>query len=301
VTLLTRRSLLRVGALAPLIIPGRSLARVGGAAAPAGSGPCGSPTRIATISQISGPGCYQLTQDDPASFAIIQYNNVTLLGNGHSLQGSLQLGTSAAPNSGLVVQDLTCQQLYQVYGSASPVQMTTPAVHLKGITVTKASPATLPVSLYGSNIFMENCLVDGSAGGTDDPVVLYNLDSAHPTSAWCTIANCRFGPNYDLGLEGVGGWDHVTITGCSGTGGNAWADLGAWYGPNWPGSTATNFRFDNCTITNNTMRAAKGMTFTDGSFLLNARSDAEATGYWGPSPSKPAGGANNSFSGNIYI
>jgi hypothetical protein len=58
--MLTRRSLLRTAALAPLVVPVRSLARgvAKGGSPTIITDPCGSPTLISDWRDIKGPGCY---------------------------------------------------------------------------------------------------------------------------------------------------------------------------------------------------------------------------------------------------
>jgi hypothetical protein len=311
VSLITRRSLLRTAVLTPLVLPRPSIARGfrgGGLLSGTGpSGSCGAPTTIGVYTDIHGPGCYSLINDDPSPVMQLRfYNDVTLLGNGFSCQ-QLLVGRNDFSLSGIVIKDLKCRSI-NAYGNLSTTQ-TAPAITLDNVT-RLASSVEVPVLVYGSNILIKNSTFYGDEAnpanpGCDDPFVLYNADSTHRINYYVTFDNCSFGTNYDVGLEGVGNWDHVTVTNCRpvpGTRSGSVGSIGAWYGPDFPADHSYPFVLTNCIFTGNTVQGFE-FAIPGGFSRFNAQSDALANATWGTGGS--AGTVGNIFGApagpaNIY-
>jgi hypothetical protein len=314
---LTRRSLLRVGALSPLIIPGRSLARVGGAPAVV-TGPCGSPTPVFTsnATEIIGPGCYALQNDITDIPALSTMGGLTILGNGHSVTPppgnffKIGFGLNAFVHT---IRDLTVTaDGIEINGNVSTTQ-TSPCVYLYNVTMNATgaggtgSVGSL-VHMSGSNIVLEKCAINtwasGGTTGYDDGVILSPFSGVgNVPASYVTFDTVTFGPNWDVAIEGFSTqgtavsphWNHVTIKNCVTTFSPfsvAGADFGGYYGG--PNSGDLTFTFQNGVFTGNTLK-------TGGWFFANAAhtnydradSDAAANGLWAAT--------GNAFGANTYL
>ena len=293
-TLLTRRSLLRVGALSPLIIPGRSLARVGGAPAVVAQVCGGSPLTVPSNGVINTPGCYALTADmiTGAPGLNIQVSNVTVVGNGHTVNGGITLGVFAGTATGISIQDIVTNTApIQIYGNTSATQ-TPPAVHLKGITLNNNSQS-YGIIIQNNNVLVENCTLNtgytvAGSSGIDDCIA---AGGQSVISRYCTFDTVMFGSNFDVGLEGLGTWDHFTVKNCTSIQGLI-ASFGGYYSSIATGSQTTSFAMTNCAFQSNTVEAASAWYFPDASNNLVLRnSDAAANAQWGGASGNVFGGS----------
>jgi len=232
---------------------------------------------IASDSEIVGPGTYSL-QNDVARLTL-DVSNVTLLGNNHKV-GFLTVGGNIRyDKSGIIARDLMVGSMVG-FGNLSSAQ-TEPALHLINITVTDNN--LFPAIVYGSNMVIEQCEFVGG-DQADDSCLLWNARGLADICSYVTFDRCHFGGNYDVGLEGIGGWDHVTVTNCVSS-----DSIGGWFGPRFAEDRALSFTLSKCIFTNNTVRT---WAFADGKGdRFFAASDAEATGYW----------PDSTFSGNTYF
>jgi hypothetical protein len=269
------------------------------------TGPCGSPAPISPVSgvvNIQTPGCYSL-QGAPADI-LIQTSNVTLLGN-HLSCKTLTAGFGTNNYTGIVVQDLTVLDgggdlTIQVAGTTTTAKTTTPAVTLRGITSNNVSTPS-PSKITGSNVLIDGCTFNGTSGTpptahTDDPLLLYGSSDGLTPASWVTVNNCFFGPNFDVGFEGLGSWDHVTITNCTSTQGS-FGGIGMWY--MFVSDGACRAWFTNCVIQGNTLAdfvfcsPQPSPGGAGGGSPTFAHTDAAANSLWG-------GSLGNVFSGNTY-
>jgi hypothetical protein len=230
-------------------------------------------TPITDISQISGPGNYQLTAD--SSGGTIQWDNVTLNGGGHTCFGGLYIYGQADVVRNCVNPNFT------YIGGANTV--------LSNNWLSSSFAYNLEVNASGCTV--SNNLIDGNGGTTDDNVVTFgdlnNFSFVNNVTSSC----------YDAGLEGVGSWTNCTVDG------NVFINsfrcaIGGWYGSNWYGANEGYsggwFYIKNCTFQNNiTWGAPIEFTSVGGSSgPAGTYDDQTATSIWGWD--------GNSFSGDYF-
>jgi hypothetical protein len=236
------------------------------------------PVQISSADQITGAGTYSLQNDVAGDFSVTNFSNVTVLGNNHVITGLLTAGGGDA-TSGIVIQDLVVLGGLQVNGNNAAGQ-TALTVHLKNVVV--ISNAGVAAAVSGSNILIEGCNIGGNVQSTDDACQLWN---GNP-NRYVTFDGCIFGPDFDVGLEGLGSWDHVTCTNCV----SHYGGIGGEYGPNFAaGNRSDAFRLTNSTFINNTIQF---FAFSRNGHFAGAGTDQIANNLWGPD--------GNTFSGNTY-
>jgi hypothetical protein len=251
---------------------------------------------------ISSPGCYQLTSDNQTGLngLTVQVSNVTVLGNGHTITGTNVFGLAGGGVTGILIQDLTTDSKITIFGNSSTTQ-TSPAVHLNRVNYTNVvSNPPNPIATLGNNIFLEHGAVttypNPSASpvtGADDPLLVEGVhigpgSNDNVPARWVVVDSFTFGPNFDLGLEGItAGWDHCTISNCVSTQG-AFGGFGGWYEHfNAPVDGNCGFIITNCTFVGNTLTSWRFCTPQNpsdaaiGSFVDSATSDADANAKWG--------------------
>jgi hypothetical protein len=235
-------------------------------------------TPITDISQITGPGNYQLTAD--SNGGSITWDNVTLDGGGHSIGGS-------NPYQGLYI-----------YGQGDVVKNSNISVYtlLNGANEVLSnnwisSTAVYNLDIYASGCTLSNNLIVGNGNSTDDNVTTFGALSN------LTFANNVIESSYDAGLEGVGSWTNCTFDG------NVFINnfrcaIGGWYGTNWMGTTHTYsggwFYIQGCTFQNNiTWGAPIEFTSVGGSSgPAGTYDDATGNSLWGWD--------GNTFSGDSF-
>ena len=225
-------------------------------------------TPITSISQITGPGKYQLTANDDTptngSTSAIYLNDVTLDGGGYSIAGDLDITGS---------QDVVKNcQVTGVIISGSDYVLSNNWMHF-GI----SGGFVLDSGSYGT---FSNNLFDGVAAGDVDDLLL--LSGAGSGVSNVAVTNNVFENCYDCGIEGTGSWNQCTFTG------NVFSNtqfcaIGGWYITGY-GSPYT-FYMTNCTFQNNQLDSGRLFEFTNGKGgLMSALDDASATSSWGNGP-----------------
>lgn len=236
-------------------------------------------TPISDPSMIIGPGNYQLTNNVPDLNSIQNISGVTIDGAGFTV------GSYLALNS----QNVTLKNC--TFASTSgPVGV---AVYGSNVTVTNCTIIGAN-AILGSNVTFSHCLLQsyGDPSLTDDVIVTWRGPPTGPS-----LTNLNFLYNiiqgtFDVGIEGVGGWDHCTFIG------NYFSDVNWAMGGVYDATHNNGFVTTYCTFQNNIVHPSGA--YSNIVFIFNyatANDDATANSLWGGSGTSLVN--NNTFSGNI--
>jgi hypothetical protein len=230
-------------------------------------------TPISDVSQITGPGNYQLTAN--VQSAPISASNVILDGAGFSV----------AQNLSTVGQNVTIKNCHLNGGVVIDARSSS-------ITLTNNwVVSTVPFTVYASNVTVSNNLLDGVNAAITDDLILTNSGSSQ------TLSNLKFLNNivqntFDVGFEGLGGWTQCTFANNYFTSVN-WA-VGGAYGPTHNNDFTTTY----CTFENNIVHQSG--SYGNNIFIFNGvtvNDDTTATSLWGGNGTSFVN--NNTFTENI--
>jgi hypothetical protein len=239
-------------------------------------------TSITSLSQITGPGSYVLTADDPSYESLSGLSNVTVDGAGHAVS-SLNINSCDK----ILVQNCTFNNSASVGGNCNAITWDHNTFNF-----TSANLASLEITC--SNVTVSNNTFIGHDGidvyhSTDDLLLTWGAVSN------LNIENNTFSTTFDCGIEGVGSWDHCSFIGNVVS--NAGIGIGGW----WDVNMTSQFRpygfvLTNCTFQNNRVDSTTcyEMFRLDGGNA--AWDDAAAAAQWNGYP----GDYGNTFSGDTF-
>jgi len=220
-------------------------------------------TLISDLSQITGPGRWQLTQDVPAGSPPPPngpLSNTVIDAGGHKMAFTIGLSGS---NVSLINWNL-------VPSGSITVR---PSLFISGNGITIANSSIGPVWIQGGqNVTLINNLIEGDKSKTDDVVLVYSTGDNVPIQF--QAINNIIKNAYDAGIEGVGAWYGGLIQN------NQFANcpiaVGGWYDV-YRGS---NFHLKNFTFQNNVAEKTSVAHLFD--FGFYAEDDATANANMGP-------------------
>lgn len=242
-------------------------------------------TAITDISQITGPGKYQLTADSNSGIIgeTINWDDVTLDGGGHTV--CLNYSWLSINGQRDVVKNCVIPGAAIIHGAG---------VVFSNNWLINSWAANLEIDASGCTI--ANNLIVGSGFSTDDNVVT-NGDLSNLNFVGNVINGPGGGGCYDVGIEGIGSWTNCTFNGNVITNGFRGA-IGGWYGDKWP-SPGPQFHITNCTFENNFFPYidAYGLPIE---FTIAGGSSAPGGAYDDHSATSQWGWDGNTFTGDTF-